>query len=150
MKRHLETEAAQSLRDTLRQISVIKVNDISRMGNTLMAHVEIYGHAHLLVCKVAENCNSAHLRRVFMELRKLHANSPVATTPILIAPDLSSEEAQALCRETNTGFLDLEGNARLYLDEVFICKRSLPHHKRLPPQAETLPTSETAHFAQIA
>lgn len=150
MKRHLETEAAQSLRDTLRQISVIKVNDISRMGNTLIAHVEIYGHGHLLVCKVAENSNTAHLRRIFMELRKLHADSPVATTPILIAPDLSSEEAQALCRESSIGFLDLEGNARLYLDEVFICKRSLPHHKPLPPQAESLPTSETAHFAQIA
>lgn len=150
MKRHLETEAAQSLRDTLRQISTIKVNDISRMGNTLIAHAEIYGHAHLLVCKVAENCNSACLRRIFVELRKLHADSPVGTTPILIAPDLSSEEAQALCRESDIGFLDLEGNARLYLDEVFICKRSLPHHKPLPPQAESLPTSETAHFAQIA
>jgi hypothetical protein len=149
MKKQLETEAAQSLRDTLRQISVIKVNDISRMGNTLIAHIEIYGHAHMLMCKIAENCNSAHLRRTFTELRKLQAHSPTATTPVLIAPELS-EEAQALCRDSNTGFLDLEGNARLYLDEVFICKRSLPHHKRLPPQAESLPTSETAHFAQIA
>jgi hypothetical protein len=82
-------------------------------------------------------------------LKKLQARFPGATTPVLIAPELS-EEAQALCRDSNTGFLDLEGNARLYLDEVFIVKRSLPHRKTLPPQAETLPTSETARFAHIA
>jgi hypothetical protein len=60
-----------------------------------------------------------------------------------------SEEAQTLCRNNDVGFLDLDGNARLYLDEVFIVKRSLPQ-KTIPPPAEILPTSETAHFAQVA
>ena len=97
-------------------------------------------------CPIATwlNCNGRSC-----ELRKLHARFPGETTPVLIAPELS-EEAQALCRESNTGFLDFEGNARLYLDEVFIVKRSLTHHKTLPPPAEPLPTSETARFAEIA
>jgi len=40
-------------------------------------------------------------------------------TPIFIAPYLSPE-AQTLCREHEVGFLDLEGNARLVFDGVFI------------------------------
>ena len=154
MKRHLETDAAEALRETLSQISVIRVREIhvephGRTDKTLIARVEISGHAHVLVCKVAGDCASAHLHRTFAELRKLIARFPGATTPVLIAPELS-DEARALCSEGNTGFLDLEGNARLYLDEVFIVKRSLPRHNTLPSPAESLPTSETARFAQVA
>jgi hypothetical protein len=115
---------------------------------TIIADVEIYGHPHKLVCKLV--CGDpSEFQHAFVELRKLHARFPVGATPILIAPVLS-EDMQSLCRESNTGFLDLEGNARVYLDEVFIVKRSLTHHKTLPPPAETLPTSETARFAEIA
>jgi hypothetical protein len=152
MKRYLENEAVEALRQTLGQISVVKTKEIkveSQRHKTIIAHVEIYGHAHRLVCKVVRNCNPAELQQTFLELRRLHAQFPGGTTPVLIAPELS-EEAQTLCRESNTGFLDLEGNARLYLDEVFIVKRSLTHHKKLPPPAEPLPTSETARFAEIA
>jgi len=155
MKRHLENEAVEALRQTLGQISVVKTKEIKveshrhRSDKTIIAHVEIYGHAHRLICKVVQSCNPTELQRTFLELRKLHAQFPSKTTPVLIAAALS-EEAQTLCRESNTGFLDLEGNARLYLDEVFIVKRSLSHHKTLPPQAEPLHTSETARFAEIA
>ena len=155
MKRHLENEAIEALQQTLGQISVVKTKGIKveshrhRSDKTIIANVEIYGHAHRLVCKVVESCNPIELQRTFLELRKLRAQFSGQTTPVLIAPVLS-EEGQRLCRESNTGFLDLEGNARLYLDEVFIVKRSLSHHKMLPPQAEPLPTSETARFARIA
>ncbi|HEY2471619.1 MAG TPA: hypothetical protein VGI45_27780 [Terracidiphilus sp.] len=152
MKRRLENEAAEALRETLSQISVVKVKTIGvepagRADKSLIARVEISGHAHILVCKVAGD--SEHLQRTFDELKGLIAHFPGATTPVLIAPALS-DEARALCNDGNTGFLDLEGNARLYFDEVFIAKRSLPHHKKLPSRAESLPTSETAHFAQVA
>ena len=155
MKRHLENEAIDALRETLGQISVIKTREIKveahrhRNEKTIIARVEIYGHPHTLLCQVVAGCNPGDLQRTFVELSKLHARFPGGTTPVLIAPSLS-EEAQNLCRESNMGFLDLEGNARLYLDEVFIVKRSLPRHKTIPPRAETLPTSETAHFAEIA
>ena len=154
MKRHLETEAAEALRDTLNQISVIRVKEIhaepyGRNDKTLIAEVDVTGHAHVLVCKVAGNCDSAHLRRTLIELKELASRFPGATTPVLIASELSGE-AQLLCSDENTGFLDLEGNARLYLDEVFIVKRSLPRLNRLPSPAEPLPTSETARFAQVA
>ena len=154
MKAQLEHEAVEALRQTLSQISVVKTREIKiesdrhRAERTIIAQVEIYGHLHWLVCKLARSCSPLELQNAFVELRKLHAHFPGQAIPVLIAPVLT-EEAQKLCRDSNTGFLDLEGNARIYLDEVFIVKRSLTH-KTLPPQAEKLPTSETARYAGIA
>ena len=154
MMSYLEAQAVEALKDTLRQISVIKVKDIKvqpqgrRGEKDIVAHVDIYGHSHFLDCKVRQDCEPLRIRRALKDLRKLSAGVR-QVTPILIAPSLS-DEAQTLCRDNNIGFLDLEGNARVYLDEVFIVKRSLSHRKPLPPQAETLPTSETARIAQVA
>jgi hypothetical protein len=156
MRKHIESEAMEALGETLRQISVIKVKDISvhhpqgrRGDKTILGHIEIYGHAHLLACKVVRSCAPECLKRALQELRGVQKERGVVVMPVLIAP-VFSDEAQTICRDNNTGFLDLAGNARLYLDEVFIVKRSLPHHKGIPPQAEKLPTSETAHFARVA
>lgn len=154
MRKHLESEAIEALRETLRQISVIKVKDIcldcpGHHEKTILGHIEIYNHAHLLACKVVRNCEELPMKRAVRELGAIQRHRGVAINPILIAPKMS-DEAQALCRENNVGFLDLDGNARLYLDEVFIVKRSLPHKKKIPPKAESLPTSETAHFAEVA
>lgn len=154
MHRHPETEAIEALRETLRQISVIKVKQIcvDRHGHrgekTILGHIEIYGHAHLLACKVVSACDPQHLNKALRELKEMEKERGVVVIPVLIAPSMSAE-AQTVCRESNIGFLDIEGNARLYLDEVFIVKRSL-HHKSIPPTAETLPTSETAHLAHVA
>ena len=154
MRRHLDTQAIEALRETLRQISVIKVKQICvdrhahRGEKTILGYIEIYGHAHLLACKMVCDCDLPHLKRAVRELQQIEKERGVVVMPILIAPSMS-EEAQALCHENNIGFLDIEGNARLYLDEVFIVKRSL-HHKTIPPTAETLPSSETAHLAHVA
>ena len=153
MRKHLESDAIEALRETLRQISVIKVKNISLNREaphekTILGHIEIYNHAHLLACKVVNSCEATPLKRAVHELEGNQKHRGVVVNPILIAPTMS-DEAQTICREKNIGFLDLDGNARLYFDEVFIVKRSL-HHKSNSPQAETLPTSETAHFAQVA
>jgi hypothetical protein len=154
MKMHLEYAALEALRETLQQISVIKIKEIGldrhgpRGDRTILGHIEIFLHSHLLACKVVCTCDIPHLERAVHELQQVEKERGVVVMPILIAPTMS-EEAQTLCRNNNIGFLDLDGNARLYLDEVFIVKRSLPH-KTIPPAAETLPTSETAHFAQVA
>jgi RecB family endonuclease NucS len=154
MHKHLELEAIDALRETLRQISVIKVKNIcvdrhgNRSNKTILSQIEIYGHAHLIACKVVSTCDLPHLNEAVRELQEMEKERGVVVKRILIAPAMS-EEAQTLCRENNIGFLDLEGNARLYLDEVFIVKRSL-HQKKIPPPAETMPKSETARFAQVA
>jgi hypothetical protein len=154
MRKDLESKAIEALRETLRQISVIKVKDISleHHGNsgdkTILGHIEIYGHAHLLACKLVNRCEMPIMQRAVRELDRVEKHRGVVVMPILIAPTMS-EEAQTLCRENNVGFMDLDGNARLYLDEVFIVKRSL-HQKKIPPAAEPLHTSETGRFARVA
>jgi hypothetical protein len=155
MRRHLESEAIEALRETLRQISVIKVKEISEVAHRrrgekmILGHIEIYGHAHLLACKIAPDCGTERVKSALEDLHSVKRERGVVTIPILIAPTMS-DEAQNLCRESGVGFLDLEGNARLYLDEVFIVKRSIPHQKKIPPRAEPLHTSEAAHFAHMA
>jgi hypothetical protein len=151
----MEGEAIEALRDTLQQVSVIKVKEIRvdsprhRGGKTIVGEIEIYGHAHVLACKMVSSCDPGCLTRALQELQNARKQRGADVVPVLIAPAIS-EAAQSVCRENNTGFLDLAGNARLYLDEVFIVKRSMPHHKTLPSQAEPLPTRETAHFAHVA
>jgi len=155
MRKPIESEAIEALRDTLQQISVIKVKEISvdshahRGDRTIFGHIEIYGHAHLLACRVIENGDAPCVKKALHKLQQVQKHRGRGVMSVLIAP-VMSEDAQKVCRESDAGFLDLAGNARLYLDEVFIVKRSLPHHKELPSQAEKLPKSETAHFAQVA
>jgi len=150
----MEMQAVDELRATLQQVSAIKVKDIKvephgrRIEKDVVAHVEIYGHCHDVVCRVMETAEPQHIRRVLLGMCK-SSKEAGGKAPVLIAPSLSSE-SQALCRANDIGFLDLEGNARLYLNEVFIVKRSLPNRRPLPPQAEPLHTSETARLAHLA
>lgn len=155
MKRSLEIMAVEALKELLEQVSAIKLRDIKLMSpdsageSDILVHVDVYGHSRLLVCKVK---SSGELRPVRSALRKLgeyvrHVAGDI--TPILIAPQLSAE-AQALCRESSAGFLDLQGNARIVMEEVFFAKRSMPPRK--PPLSETSPLSGSGSkpFAEVA
>jgi hypothetical protein len=154
MRKHFENEAIEALRETLRQISAIKVKEItqetgeSRREKMIMGRIDIYGHEHLLACGLASDCEANHVKRALRKLHGLQMHRG-ANIPVLITPTMS-DEVQNMCRESGVGFVDLEGNARLYLNEVFIVKRSLPQHSKLPSAAESLPTSETAHFTHMA
>lgn len=153
MRKQLECEAIEALRETLRQISVIKVKDITvdrhgHRGEIILGHIEIYRHAHLLACKVVSTCEMPRIKRAVHQLQAVEKERGVVVLPILIAPVLT-ESAQTLCRSSNVGFLDLEGNARLYLDEVFIVKRSL-HREKHSVKSETPDTVITTHFAHVA
>ena len=152
MKRDLEAQAIEALKAALQDVSVIKLREIRtesggrKGGKNITADIDIYGHHRVLVCKVKDSSEIVRVKRGLRELRALTKNHGKEMTPIFIAPMLS-DEAQTLCREKDSSFLDLAGNARLMISEVFIVKHSMPHHKRLPPSAESLPTSETTRFA---
>jgi hypothetical protein len=155
MKSELRALAIKALKEALQEVSGIKVKEIrpespGRHGTKdIIANVDVYGHSRTLVCKVREDTETLRVRRTLKELNKLVRTRAEDMMPILIAPSLS-QEAQTLCTESNAGFLDLEGNVRLVMKEVFIAKRSLPHRQPLPPLAEPLPTSETARYAHVA
>lgn len=121
----LEGDAAAALRDLLRQVPVIKAVDIehqsvdSDRGVDLVASVDVAGQRHLLVCEVKSSGQPRHVRMAVLQLRNYLVHQQLQATPVFIAPYLSPN-AQALCREESVGYLDLEGNARLLFDSVFI------------------------------
>jgi hypothetical protein len=146
-------DAAKALATLLGQVSVIKLKHIrsdvpDAVGNVdILAQISVLGRSQTLVCKVVE---SGEPRPVRAALRKLHdhtAKLAEDATPVIIAPNLS-EQAQALCMETGSGFVDLEGNARLFVDEVFIALRSLPHRDACPSSA--VGRLETKRFEIVA
>jgi hypothetical protein len=124
----MERRAVEALQALLGQVSVIKLKEIRvaplTTGDTgIVARVDVLGHRHTLTCEVRENAQPQNLRETLQRLHDGAARCGEPATPVLIAPYLSPE-AQALCKESHAGFLDLEGNARLTLGEAFIGKRS--------------------------
>lgn len=121
---NLEYRATEALRALLGQISVIKLKEIRRAPKgPILARVDVLGHCHTLACEIEPNVRPENLRGALEELRQEAVRCETAATPLLIAPYLSSE-AQAVCKDCSASYLDLEGNARLALGEVFIGKRS--------------------------
>ena len=138
-KYQLEIRAAAALKSALGEVSAIKVHEIrhepSQLGgdSNLMVYVDLFGRRHLLTCEIHSDGEPQQLRSTLEGLRAGASHSDDAL-PIIIAPYLSPE-AQALCKENKTGFVDLEGNARLALGEVFIVKRTIPHRSHRPAAA---------------
>lgn len=121
----IESQGAQALRLLLEQVPAIKLLDIEQevygpdRSVDIVAHIDISGRRHALVCEVKSASQPRHVHIALLKLRNYMAHQARDTTPVLIAPYLSPD-AQALCREQDVGYLDLEGNARLVFDSVFI------------------------------
>jgi hypothetical protein len=127
----LEMRALDEMKAVLGQVSVIKVKEMRREPRAhdrsveILAHINVCGHDHLLACGVKPSGEPTHLKTTLRDLRNDAASFAENATPVIIAPYLSPE-AQRLCKESDAGFLDLEGNARLSVGEIFIGMRSLP------------------------
>jgi len=134
-KNELTIRAAEALRAVLAEVSGTRVREISHpslgkeSASVFTASVEVYGNRHMLACEIASDAQPAHLRPLLDELRGSIADSHLNATPVIIAPHID-EEARTICNENRAGFLDLEGNARIALGEVFILKRTIPHAAR--------------------
>lgn len=128
----LRMRATDALKAILGQVSGVKVKEMRRevqaTGRSveIIADTDVFGHTHLLACGVKVDAEPDQLREALRILRD-DAASLGNATPVIIAPYLSPE-AQQLCKDNNAGYLDLQGNARLTLGEVFIRTRSLPSH----------------------
>jgi len=129
-RQDLEIRAAAALKAVLAEVSTIKVREIRHESpdagrdRSLMAYVDVFGRHHTLACEVQTDGQPGHLRTTLEGLRNCPSHRAGETMPVIIAPYLSPE-AQALCKENHAGFIDLAGNARLALGEVFIVKRTM-------------------------
>jgi hypothetical protein len=134
-RQDLEVRAAAALKAVLAEVSTIKVKEIRHESpdaggdSSLMAYVDVFGRHHTLACEVQTDGQPGRLRSTLEELRNCASHRAGEAMPVIIAPYLSPE-AQALCKENHAGFIDLAGNARLALGEVFIVKRTMPVPQR--------------------
>lgn len=130
-----ERHAAEMLQAMLAKVSAIRIRAIefesqlhdrsAARSADLRAHVDVYGHPHTLLCKVKSGNQQGPICEALEQLR-LHASGLSGSViPLLIAPCLSSR-MQAVCREYDIGYLDMEGNLRLVVDDIFILHRSQP------------------------
>ena len=121
----LEHRAAEALRALLDQVPAISSTDVELEAQgkdwhaDILARVNAGDRRHVLICEVKASGQPRHVRMAVLQLHNYVAHYGADAIPIFIAPYLSPE-AQALCREQGVGFLDLEGNARLVFDGVFI------------------------------
>lgn len=121
----LEKRASETLRALLAQVPIIEVRrmELGQVSGErevdVLVSITVSGRPRTLVCEVKSNGQPRYVRTALLELRNYVAHHGADTTPILIAPYLSVE-AQAMCREQAVGYLDLEGNARLAFDGVFM------------------------------
>ena len=125
-----KNRAVDALKATLNQLSAIKLRRIELdcpdpdVCIDIEAHVDVWGESHVLVCKVEESSHPVHVRTAIHELENYAGRLTGNVIKVLIAPRISAQ-ALALCEQSRTSFLDLEGNARLTLGEAFIVKRRL-------------------------
>ena len=125
--RAVEEKAANALSSLFEQMSAIKSWKIKfRSGGRnradILADFDVYGRNHKLLCRVADG-EPGDVRKVLDKLCTGVNSGPSDATPVLIAPYLSSQ-TRAMCEQSRVSFIDLEGNAHLEVDEVFIGKRS--------------------------
>jgi len=123
----MEARAAEALGALLHQVSSIKTRDIkfqpSRRKSNILADIDVLGRSHKLVCNIADG-RPDDVKRALQKLRTCADRKKDDATPVLIAPYLSLQDRE-MCARNRVGFVDLEGNARLMIDEVFIGKRSV-------------------------
>lgn len=127
----LEQQAVRALTSLLEEVPAIKIRDVSiepdgpDRGIDILARINVSGQRYSIVCELKSSGQPRHVRTGLLQLRNYVAHHEPGSLPIFIAPYLSAE-AQALCRNEKVGFLDLEGNARLVFDGVFI-ERLVPN-----------------------
>ena len=136
----LELRATEALRALLGQVSVIKLKEIRREKGSMMADVDVLGHRHTLACEVKSNAHPENLRTALKNLNSSHRKD--ATIPVVIAPYMSPG-AQTICKESHAGFIDLTGNARLAMGEIFIGKRAFTAQTPITAAAPRVKTQRT-------
>lgn len=120
----IESRAGEALWELLERVPAIMVLAVDHQvaadeGVDIVVHLETGGRHRTLACEVKANGQPRHVRAALHQLRNYVTRQAQNAIPVLVAPYLSPD-AQSLCRQEGIGFLDLEGNAHLSFDGIFI------------------------------
>ena len=145
LENELEATAMNAVRDLLRFLPATEVTPITELPRTDrgpqidgLIRVHHGGATGLLVIEVKAHGAPRFVRSAMYELescaariRQCPAHAAELIVPMLVCPYLSPE-SRAICRDHDVAYLDLEGNARVVFDGVYI-ERSVP----TKPKSET-------------
>ena len=145
LQKELEATAMDAVRDLLRCLPAAEVTPLPetrRTGREFqvdgLIRMHYAGAVRLLAIKVKVHGAPRFVRSAVYELetcvariRQYPAHAAEQVVPMLVCPYLSPE-SRAICRDHDVAYLDLEGNARLVFDGVYI-ERSVP----TKPKSET-------------
>ncbi len=154
LMKSIETRAIAALRALLEQvpaISVLSVTNEAASGVSeidILVHFDAAGRQHRLACEVKANGQPRYVRAAASQLSRYVARQSPGTIPILIAPYLSPH-AQSICRAEGVGFLDLEGNARLVFDGVFIEREVASKPESVRRELKSLFTPKSAQVLRV-
>jgi len=137
----LEREAVRLLQDVLARVPPVRVQETysepERGGVDFEIVLEVNGTPHRLICEVKSNGQPRYVREAIFQLDEFEsqrADQWGKPTKVFVAPFLS-EEARAICRDHDVGYLDFEGNAWLAFDGIYIetsgPRRSKPEKREL-------------------
>ncbi|MFP5236908.1 MAG: hypothetical protein ACLGSD_13485 [Acidobacteriota bacterium] len=130
----MEARAAEALGALLHQVSSIKTRDIKfqplHRKSDILADIDVLGRKHKLVCNIADG-QPDDIKKALDKLRTCADGKKDGATPVLITRQ-ATPQTREMCAKSRVGFIDLEGNARIEVDEIFIGKRSVRSVPAMP------------------
>jgi len=123
--KEVEARAIEALKVLLRRIPALAFDEVVAPPTArgpeadFVAQVRKDGRLYYIVVEVKSSGQPRHVHTALLQLRDYVGRMRPGAIPVLIAPYLSPE-AQELCREYETGFLDFEGNTSIVFDGVYI------------------------------
>ncbi len=121
----LEQRGATELQRLLKRIPRIKLKSLktSAIGKTsgfdLQVRLELDGKPHMLIAEIKANGQPRYARDAILRLKATASRIHPPAIPVFIAPFLTASTRE-LCTQEGVSYLDLEGNAQLVFDSVYL------------------------------
>ena len=121
----LEREGARELERLLKRIPRLKLKSLKTgpigkdPGYDIYIRLEHDGTQQILIAEVKANGQPRYAREAIPRLKILAQRTDPPAIPIFIAPFLT-ESTRELCTHEGVSYMDLEGNARLFFDSVYL------------------------------
>lgn len=126
----LTADLSKALRELLKGIPSIEVGPATREPRLgphqpdLLIDFIAFGKAQTLAIEVKKNAQPRFARMAILQLRDFIRTLDKPAKPILASSYLSPE-VRNICKQEDVGYIDLEGNTRIALDNIFI-ERTVP------------------------
>ena len=132
LKGELEQKAAEAMRACLEDVPSLKIKGVEMERDFKGYRADLVttvstptGTTRFLVAEIKATGEPRVAREALNQLSRNWANQP-DVVPVFIAPYISPKSAE-ICKQDNTGYMDLAGNCRLILDNVFVEREGRPN-----------------------